>query len=158
LTAIPNGPPVTPAGSGSVVISSESTNLHFVMHRPTDGDIRKSDTIALAGVVLITSIVAFPLGWAMAKAPTWDQIDTLTVVLAALGGIITVLGIVLAVAAFWGYTSVRQVAIEKAEAKAKAVAEEVAAKAIDDKFTRLGDQSGPSPDYGKAAGSSDNGG
>jgi hypothetical protein len=140
------------------------------MHRPTDVDSRKSDTIALAGVVLIISTVAFPLGWAMAKVPTWDQVDTLTVVLAALGGIITVLGIVIAIAAFWGYASVRQAAIDKAEAKAKAVArkvaietamkraEEVATRAIDDRFSRLVDQSGSSPDYGAAAGSSDNGG
>jgi uncharacterized membrane protein len=99
------------------------------------------------------------------RLSSWDPVNTLTVVLAALSALLTALGIGVGLLAFWGYTAIREHAATKAEAAAAIKSEEIAT-AVADKAARetaalvaartvqamLKQESGPSGDYGKAAG------
>ncbi len=58
----------------------------------------------------------------------WTVVDAVTVVLAAATVILTGVAILVAVVAFWGYRDIRKVTVERAEAEARRIAEDVAAR------------------------------
>jgi hypothetical protein len=60
------------------------------------------------------------------RVQEWNQLDTLAVILSALGAILTALGIGIALLALWGYTSIRDEVVKRAETVASGVAEAVA--------------------------------
>lgn len=95
------------------------------------------------------------VAWAIDASGDWNRVDTLTVVLACVTVVLTVLGIIIAVLALWGYRHFREIATDTARevagpiaAKiAKEVAEPIAARAAEE-ITRQGGGTG---DYGAAA-------
>jgi sugar phosphate isomerase/epimerase len=126
--------------------------------RPDPTLIRR-DTFALV-VVVSTCFTAMAIsGWVIEHAMTWNQVDTLSVVLSALSAILTALGIGIAVIAIWGYNSIKDEAARKAaeiaREVAKAVAEEKAEQVAARTVTSMeGSGSQSTDDYGEAAGKS----
>jgi len=70
-------------------------------------------------------IVTRGLAFGQPQTP-WTAVEVLTVVLAALSALLTALGIIVAIAAIWGYNSLRSLAVERAEAVAREVAQQTA--------------------------------
>jgi hypothetical protein len=84
-------------------------------------------------------------------ATGWSAVEVVTVVLAALAVLITVLGIFVAGLAVWGYTQLRTDARNVAASAAQAYLNENAPKLISEDLDRRGGP-GLTGDYGEAAG------
>jgi biotin transporter BioY len=86
----------------------------------------QSDSTCLLTVLVACCSGAFIAGWVLERVQEWNQLDTLAVILSALGAILTALGIGIALLALWGYTSIRDEVVKRAETVAAGVAEAVA--------------------------------
>lgn len=72
--------------------------------------------------LVVLSLVYFFGHVVQPKLPTgWDYKDVVSILLAIVTVALTVLGIIIAIAAFWGYQKITEAAVEKAE-KASAMA------------------------------------
>jgi len=117
----------------------------------------------LTTVLFVLCLPTFVLGWVLGRVANWNQIDTLSVILSALGAILTALGIGIAVLALWGYQSLKaealrrtdEIATKVAAEKAAEVAAAVAARTVEAAGKVLSSQTGTrlheEDDYGRAA-------
>lgn len=71
-------------------------------------------------------------------AVPWSVVDVVTVALAAAAVILTGVAIIVGILAFWGYRDIRTMAARRAEAEARRVAVDVAAREMQAFLDKLG--------------------
>jgi hypothetical protein len=107
--------------------------------------------LTLINLTLFCGAAYFISSRGFAPASGWGAVEVVTVVLAALAVLITVLGIFIAGLAVWGYTQLRTDAKNVAAKAARAYLNENAPKLISEDLDRRGGP-GVAGDYGEAAG------